>query len=57
MYECFVGLRSSIDPNKFYLEEAGENCNRYADPLKYGMEMHRVGELTLRKKFLNCFVF
>lgn len=32
------------DGNKILIEEGGENCDRNADPSKYGMEMTKTGK-------------
>lgn len=43
-YECFVG--SIVSGQKLFIKEAGEHCQRHADPYRYGMELKKVGEYT-----------
>lgn len=38
-FECFVGAINSTD--EILLKEAGEYCQRSADPLKYGMRLQK----------------
>ena len=47
-YECFVGLMAKAGSDKqIVIREAGENCYKKLDPLKYGMEMNKTGSLTI----------
>jgi hypothetical protein len=45
-YECFVGLMTGSE-KQIVIREAGENCYKYLDPQKYGMEMNQTGELKI----------
>lgn len=42
IYECFVG--SIISDTEIFIKEAGEHCQRQADPLKYVMKLNKQGE-------------
>ena len=41
-YECFVGLVTA--KGDIYLREAGNNCERGQEPLKYGMRLSQVSK-------------
>ena len=41
-YECFVGLITA--KGDIYLREAGNNCERGQEPLKYGMRLSQVSK-------------
>ena len=41
-YECFVGLITK--KGDIYLKEAGYNCERNQEPLKYGMRLTQVSK-------------
>lgn len=41
-YECFVG--SIISQTEIYIKEAGEHCERDANPLERGMLLRRKGK-------------
>lgn len=41
-YECFVG--SIISDTEIFIKEAGEHCQRQADPLKYVMRLNKQGQ-------------
>ena len=41
-YECFVGLITK--KGDIYLKEAGNNCERSLEPLKYGMRLTQVSK-------------
>ena len=41
-YECFVGLITK--KGDIYLKEAGNNCERGQEPLKYGMRLTQVSK-------------
>lgn len=41
-HECFVGV--TTQQGEIYLQEAGNNCERGQEPLRYGMRMSRVAE-------------
>lgn len=41
-YECFVGLVTA--KGDIYLREAGSNCERGQEPLKYGMRLTQVSK-------------
>lgn len=46
-FECFVGAINSTD--EILLKEAGEYCQRSADPLKYGMRLQKSVSCTESK--------
>lgn len=39
-YECFVGIQYT--KQQFFINEAGQHCQRNIDPIKYGMKMERI---------------
>ena len=41
-YECFVGVTTK--KGEIFLQEAGNNCERGQEPLRYGMRMSRVAQ-------------
>ena len=48
-YECFVGLITA--KGDIYLREAGNNCERGQEPLRYGMRMSRVAQCYYHPRF------
>ena len=47
-YECFVGVTTK--KGEIFLQEAGENCERGQEPLRYGMRMSRVAQCYYHKQ-------
>lgn len=47
--ECFVGV--TIDENQNMVTEAGQNCERGHQPLKYGMTLQRQAKCSHEKPF------
>ena len=41
-YECFVGVNT--ERGEIYLQEAGNNCERGQQPMRYGMRLSRVAQ-------------
>ena len=47
-YECFVGLITK--KGDIYLKEAGNNCERGQEPLKYGMRLTQVSKCYINPR-------
>ena len=48
-YECFVGVTTK--KGEIFLQEAGNNCERGQEPLRYGMRMSRVAQCYYHPRF------
>jgi len=48
-HECFVGVTTK--KGEIFLQEAGNNCERGQEPLRYGMRMSRVAECYYHKQY------
>ena len=48
-YECFVGVERK--KGEIFLQEAGNNCERGQEPLRYGMRMSRVAQCYYHPRF------
>ena len=48
-YECFVGVERK--KGEIFLQEAGNNCERGQEPLRYGMRMSRVAECYYHRQY------
>ena len=49
-YECFVGLITK--KGDIFLKEAGNNCERGQEPLKYGMRLTQVSKCYTNPRFV-----
>ena len=48
-HECFVGV--TTQQGEIFLQEAGNNCERGQEPLRYGMRMSRVAECYYHRQY------
>ena len=48
-YECFVGVERK--KGEIFLQEAGNNCERGQEPIRYGMRMSRVAQCYYHPRF------